>query len=147
MKGGPAILINGAPFGPIFFSANNQFGRDGVLLEQLGLAEAADIPFFSFNLGLAWHQDAEEAAEVVERFCSAHPTGYFLLRIWLGANRAWLNAHPQACVTKANGERIGFASPSSPEWRESTAAMLRGELTANKRSPRSRGAFRGPASH
>ncbi len=127
-RGGPAIVVNGQTLAPLFFSANNQFNRDGVLIEELRLAAKADIPFFTVNLPLGWLKTDEEAAEILERFCAAHPEGYFLLRTWIGPNGRWVNEHPDECITKANGERLRMASPSSVPWREETERLLRERL-------------------
>lgn len=135
-KGGPAILIDNAPYAPLFFVANNQFGRDDVLLKELRQAAEAGVPLFSFNVPLAWHATDEQAAEIVDRFCSAHPDGYFYLRLSLGANGKWLDEHPADCIAKcvedpgqpARYERIGWASPASTAWREATAQMLADRL-------------------
>lgn len=122
--GGPAIVVDGQPRAPIFFFGNNQFGRDGVLLEQLRLAAGTGIPFFKFHLPLAWHGSAEEAAATVDTFCAAHPEGYFYIGVWLGPNRDWLDAHPDARITYAGGSAIDMASPSSHEWREEARRQL-----------------------
>lgn len=128
VEGGPAIVVNGQPRAPLFFSVNNQFHRDEILIQELEAAAAAGIPFFSFSLRLGWHATDEEAAATVDRFCAAHPNGYFLVHVWLGASPAWLDDHPADCVTKSDGTRIGYASPASAPWRNAAAALLRGRL-------------------
>ena len=122
--GGPAIVIDGKPVSPLFFAANNQWGRDEVLLETLRRAAEAEIPLFSFNLALDWHSTAEESAAVVEKFCAAHPRGYFYVRIWLGPNTAWLDENPDARITLASGRTLDMASPSSTAWREEARRQL-----------------------
>lgn len=123
-QGAPAIVVNGQPFAPLFFCGNNQFGRDDVLLEELRRAAEAKIPFFAFGLPLAWHIAEEETASILNTFCAAHPEGYFLLRVWVGPNHAWVNEHPEECITKADGTRLGMPSPSSLLWREAAGKML-----------------------
>lgn len=120
-----AIIVNARPHAPILFMGNNQFGRDEVLLDQTRLAAEAGITIFSFNVHLDWHQSEEEAARIIDKFCAAHPKGYFYVRMWLGPNRAWCDAHPDECITKANGARMPYASPSSRIWRADAEHMLR----------------------
>lgn len=120
----PAILVDGQPLAPILFSANNQFDRDAPLLETLRKAADAGIRLFTFNLPLAWHAPPEEAAGIVEKFCEAHPEGYFLIRVWLGPNEAWREQHPGECITLADGRRLSAASPASALWREEAGAQL-----------------------
>ena len=115
--GAPAIFINGEIHAPLLFVGNNHFGRDDVLVQELQLAAEAGIKLFGFGYALDWHTPPEKAAAAADRFCAAHPEGYFLVRIWLGPNREWCAAHPDDCITKADGARIGFASPSSEAWR------------------------------
>lgn len=133
--GGPAILVDGNPKTPIFFSPNNQFGRDAVLLRQLKQAAEVGIPFFTVNLPLAWWSSDEEAMATISRFCDAHPEGYFLLRLWLGPNEEWIARHPDDCITKADGERIAYASPSSQAWREEATALLQARIRLVLDSP------------
>ncbi len=123
-KGAPTVRIEGAPHVPILFAANNQAGPNDILLKELRLAAEAGIRLFSFTLMLDWHMTAEEAERTVEQFCAAHPEGYVYLRIWLGPNQDWLDAHPNDCITKADGTRLPYASPSSTVWREAAAARL-----------------------
>ncbi len=124
-KGGPAILVNKQPFSPLFISLNNQFNRDEVLLEELHKAAEAKIPFFNITLNTSsWTSDVD-ATEILDRFCGAHPEGYFLVRAWLGATPEWIQEHPDECITKANGERKACASPSSALWRQTTGDLLR----------------------
>jgi len=123
--GAPAIVVDGDTYSPIMFAANNQFGRDEILLEELRQAAEAGIPFFSFNVHLDFHWTPEEAAEVVDKFCAAHPEGYFYIRIWLGSSPKWIAEHPEECILKADGTRMKWVSPASEAWRETTAAMLR----------------------
>ncbi len=133
--GGPAIVVDGNPKTPMFFSPNNQFGRDEVLLRQLRQAADAGIPFFTVNMALPWWSSDEEALETLARFCEAHPDGHFLLRLWLGPNREWMEQHPDECITKADGERIGYASSSSRVWRDEATAMLRQRIQLILESP------------
>ncbi len=131
-RGGPAIHIGNAPYTPMFFVGNNQFNRDDVLLKELRLAAEAGVPLFSFNVPLEWRATDEQAAEIVDKFCKAHPDGYFYVRIFLGANEKWLAEHPDECIAKcieeagkpSSFERLGWASPGSTAWREATAGML-----------------------
>ncbi len=123
--GAPAILVDGQVYAPIFFAANNQFGRDDVLFQELRLAANADIPFFSFNLALPWRSSKDDIRGVMDAFCGACPKGYFYLRIGLGAPAEWLQQHPDECITTADGERLDMASPSSEIWREAVADQLR----------------------
>lgn len=127
--GAPATVVNEAVFSPIFFSANNQFGRDEVLIEELKHAARAGISFFSFNLPTPWFASEDEILKTVDTFCSAHPTGYFYVRIWVGAPKEWLDQHPDECIAFADGQRFTMASPSSEIWREAAAEQLRRTLT------------------
>ena len=77
VQGAPAILINGAPYAPILFVANNQFGRDEVLVDELRLAAGAGIKLFGIGVGLDWFSTPEKEAEVIDKFCKAHPEGVF----------------------------------------------------------------------
>lgn len=126
--GAPAIVVNEKVFSPIFFAANNQFGRDEILLQGLKSAAGAGIPFFSFNLPTPWFTSEDEIRKTVDTFCSAHPTGYFYTRIWVGAPKAWIDQHPDECITFADGERFTMASPSSAIWREAASEQLRSTL-------------------
>jgi len=136
VQGGPAILINGAPYAPILFVANNQFGRDEVLVDELRLAAGAGIGLFGIDVRLDWFSAPEKEAEVIDKFCKAHPEGYFLARIWLGPSLAWSKEHPDECIAKSPIEsdatpgvaRLEWASPSSEPWRTAAADMLRKRL-------------------
>lgn len=127
-KGGPAIVVDRKPHSPLFLALNNQFQRDDVLLAELRQAAEAQLPFFSINIGLGGTSADSEAAATLDAFCAAHPEGYFLLRVSLGAGQAWLKEHPAECVTKANGDLTGFASPSSTLWREMAGEELRSRI-------------------
>ena len=125
---GPAIIVNGDTHAPLFFIGNNQFGKDGVLLDEVRLAANAGLKLFGFTLKLDWHMSAEDAAATVAKFHAANPDGYFYVRIWLGPSRAWLDENPDECITKSGGSRLGLASPSSELWREAAAAKLRARI-------------------
>lgn len=133
--GGPAILVDGQVYAPIFFAANNQFGRDDVLLDELRLAAEADIPFFSFNLLPPWQTPEDQIHRIIEAFCSANPNGYFYPRVWLGAPVEWLRQHPEDCITLSDGERLDMASPSSSAWRQDAGAQLREVVELIQRGP------------
>jgi len=126
--GGPAILIDGARHTPLFFVVSNQFGRDDVLLQEIRQAADAGIKLFTFNVRLDWQHTSEQAAETIDKLCDAHPDGYFYTRIWLGPSRTWLDEHPDERVTKANGEQLNLASPSSEVWRAATRQMLQDRI-------------------
>jgi hypothetical protein len=136
LQGGPAILINREPYAPLLFAANNQFGRDEVLIEELRQAAAAGVKLFVIGVRLDWHSTAEKEAEVVDKFCKAHPEGCFLTQVWLGPSAAWTEEHPDECIAKipTDGDatqgpsRLRLASPSSELWRAATADMLRKRL-------------------
>lgn len=123
-KGGPAIIVNKQTYSPIFISLNNQFNRDDILLEELHKAAEAKFPFFNINLFTAAQTSDEEAAEILDRFCGAYPEGYFLVRTWLGATPEWIQEYPEECITKANGDRMPYASPSSALWRKTIGDLL-----------------------
>ncbi len=129
--GGPAIVVNEQVLPPIFFCGNNQFGRDEVLIETLELAAQAGIPFFVFE----WRANGTDGLEVLRRFCEAHPTGYFYLRIWIGPERSWLDAHPEERIVDAGGKRSMFVSPASEAGREHVSELLRGRLRLVLESP------------
>ena len=133
--GGPAILIDGAPHTPLFFVVNNQFGRDDVLVEEIRQAADAGIKLFTFNVRLGWQHTAEQAAEIIDKFCAAHPDGYFYVRTWLGPSRKWLEEHPDDRIAKANGERLNLASPSSEAWRADSKQMLQDRIREIITSP------------
>lgn len=124
VQGGPAIVIDGEPYVPVLFNGNNQFNRDEVLLGEFRQAAEAGIRLFNFNVNLDWHASPEETAETVAKFCAACPDGYFYVRVWLGPNDAWREAHPDECVTTADGTRLPYASPSSTVWRAEAAQQL-----------------------
>ncbi len=126
--GGPAIHIDGQPKAPLFFCGNNQFGRDDVLIEELSMAAGAGIPFFSFQVPLPWRDPNNDAEPIINRFCAAHPKGYFFLRIWVGPSREWLKEHPEERITKHNGECLNMASLASTSWREEAAEQLRARI-------------------
>jgi hypothetical protein len=135
-EGAPAIVVDGQPLSPIMFCGNNQFGRDEVLVEELKLAAENGIPFHVFNLPLAWlDADGNRYEEIVKKFCDAHPEGYFYVRIWLGPNRAWTKANPDECITKDDGSKLNYASPSSALWREATAETLHERVQAVAEGP------------
>jgi len=124
VKGAPAILINGQPHSPLFFCANNQFNRDEVLLQELALAKDAGISLFAFNVTLAW-DGTSNASETVDKFCNAHPFGYFYVRVWLGGSASWLEAHPEAAMRKADGTPLPWVSMASTVWRDDASRLLR----------------------
>ncbi|MDQ1255511.1 MAG: hypothetical protein QG656_103 [Candidatus Hydrogenedentes bacterium] len=138
VEGGPAIVIDGAPFSPIMFAANNQFGRDTVLIDELKKAAEAGVPFFSFNLLLDWHMTAEQAAETVDKFCKVHSEGYFYVRIGLGPGQAWADAHPGECIAKADGVRQPWPSLSSDVWRQEAGDLLRKRVEEIVEGPHAR---------
>ena len=123
-KGGPGIIINSKTVSPLFFCANNQFKRDDILVNELKLAADAGIPLFSFNVPLAW-DGADDLDQVLDTFCPAHPTGYFYVRVWLGASKAWLDAHPSAAMARPDGATMRWVSPASAEWRNDAARLLK----------------------
>lgn len=122
-RGGPAIVVDGEAFAPVLFAGNNQFNRDEVLLDEMRQAAAAGLRLFSINIGLGWHGEAP-VTETLAKFCAAVPDGYFYVRVWLGPNDAWREAHPGDCVTGADGSRMPYASPSSEVWRAEAAQRL-----------------------
>jgi len=136
VAGSPAILIDGAPYAPMLFVANNQFDRDDILLKELRQAAEAGIKLFGIDVRLDWYSPPEKDAAIIDAFCNAHPEGYFMARIWLGPSAEWVKEHPGECVTKAVPEndaapettRLNLASPSSELWRTTTADMLRKRL-------------------
>ncbi len=125
VKGGPAIVVNKQIYSPLFISLNNQFNRDEVLSDELHQAAEAKIPFFNLTVNTSVLTSDTEAQEILDRFCGTHPEGYFLIRTWLGATPEWIQEHPDECITKANGERMACASPSSALWRQTTGELLR----------------------
>lgn len=133
VEGGPAIVIDGAPYAPILFVANNQFGRDEILLKELRDAAGAGIKLFGFNVRLDSQNAAEHEAAVIEAFCKANPDGYFMARVHLGPSGTWTEQHSGECITKAappegappEKMKLHLASPSSASWRNETAALLR----------------------
>lgn len=132
--GGPGLRVNGEIVSPLFFCANNQFGRDDILLEELKLAANAGIPLFAFNLPLAWDGDANVEA-VLDQFCPAHPTGYFYVRVWFGGSKAWLDAHPSEAMTRPDGTTIPWVSQASEQWREDSSRLLADCLKRIQASP------------
>lgn len=126
--GGPAIVIDGKSFSPLLFIANNQFGKDDVLLHEITLAGESGVDLFGFNLNLEWFTSSADTAAVVDKFCSANPEGYFLVRIWLGPNHAWADQHPDDCIVQMTPDGdtrlTGLASPSSEAWRNAARILL-----------------------
>jgi hypothetical protein len=133
--GAPAIVIDGRTVAPLFFAGNNQFNRDEAIATGISLAGESDVDLFSFNLSLAWHSSDVEAIETIRKFCAANPEGYYLVRIWIGANSEWLDAHPEECITRADGTRLPYASPSSTLWREAAREQLAQRLQLILDSP------------
>lgn len=124
----PGIVVDGTCHAPVLFAGNNQFGRDAVLLEEIQRAAAQGVTLFSFNLGLPWHQSDAEFLATLNRFTAANPTGYFLVRIWMGPSAAWLAAHPGDAITDSDGKTLGMASLASTAWQEEASAQLRQRL-------------------
>lgn len=134
-EGGPAILIDGTPHAPVFLAANNQFGRDGILLEEIAKAHAAGFPLYTFNLPAPLAADTAAVEACVEQFAGVNPEGYFLVRVWLGADEAWRAAHPDALLRDAAGDTIGYVSPAHPAWREEVSARLTRSIQAITQGP------------
>jgi len=126
--GGPAIVINGEVFSPIFFAANNQFGRDEILLEEIRLAGDAGIDLISFNLPLDWAGTRHDVLDTIDRFCAANPNAYYYVRIWVGGTPPWLDEHPEASIVLNDGTRTPWASPASAVWRDEAERLLRERL-------------------
>lgn len=124
VKGGPAILVNGRPYSPLFLAVNNQFGRDEILLSELREAAAAGIALYSINLTLDWDESSDDALDTLDRFSAAHPEGYFYLRVWLGPSRSWMESHAGESITKADGTTIPWPSLASAVWREEASRRL-----------------------
>ena len=133
--GGPAILINGETFSPIFFAANNQFGRDEVLFEQVKLAGDAGIDLISFNVSLDWDGPSTEPLDTIDAFCKANPDAYFYIRTWVGGSPAWFKEHPEARIVLGTGEAVKWASPASRVWLEAAAGLLRARIEEILRGP------------
>lgn len=133
--GGPAIVIDGLAQAPVFLAANNQFGRDGILLEEIAKARAAGFPLYTFNLPAPLAADTAAVEACVEQFAGANPEGYFLVRVWLGADEAWRAAHPEALLRDAEGDTIGYASPANAAWREEVSARLTRSIQAIATGP------------
>lgn len=121
--GGPGLAINGKTVSPLFFCANNQFGRDDVLLQELKLAADTGVPLFAFNVPLDWDGDANPEA-VLDTFCPMHPTGYFYVRVWLGGSKRWIDAHPTTAMLRPDGTPAPWVSPASKEWRDEASKLL-----------------------
>ncbi|NUM53254.1 MAG: hypothetical protein HUU46_06395 [Candidatus Hydrogenedentes bacterium] len=133
-KGGPGLVINGDVVSPLFFCANNQFGRDDVLLDELKLAADAGLPLFAFNVPLAWDGDTN-IESVLDTFCPAHPTGYFYVRVWIGGSGAWLAAHPDEAIRRPDGTALSWVSPASAVWRADASRLLADCLRRIQESP------------
>ncbi|MCC6697605.1 MAG: beta-galactosidase [Candidatus Hydrogenedentes bacterium] len=133
--GGPAVIINGETLSPIFFAANNQFGRDDVLFEQVKMAGDAGVDLISFNVPLDWDGPSDAARNTIDAFCKANPNAYFYMRTWVGGSLKWLKEHPEARIVLASGEAVKWASPASPVWRETAAALLRSRMEEILRGP------------
>ena len=114
--GAPAIVIDGKPVSPIFFSANNQFGRDEVLLQHLKLANDSGVELCTINIPLV--NTADEIKQTLATFCSPNPQRKFLFRCWLGPPLSWLDEHPEARIKKADGTVLDMVSVTSSAWLE-----------------------------
>lgn len=126
--GGPAIVINGTVFSPIFFTVNNQFDRDDVLVEEIRQAGDAGIDLISFNLPLDWAGAEHGALDTIDKFCSANPDAYYYVRIWVGGTPQWLDEHPEAAIVLNDGTRTRWSSPASNVWRDEAERLLRERL-------------------
>jgi len=112
-KGGPVVFLDNAPYTPLFYMCNNRQGSDEASLKGLREAAGAGIPFHVFNMPLARHGTAEQAAEIVERYRQAHPEGYFLIRVALDPD----------------------VSGVDESWRETTSGMLRDSIRLMAEGP------------
>jgi len=127
-NGGPAVVIDGKERPPLFFTANNQFGRDEVNYEEIRGAHEAGINIIGFMLRLDWIMSSQEAAGIVDRFCAVNPEAYFYVQVWLGPSGGWLEEHPDEAIADATGTRLHFASPASRIWREEAGIQLRARI-------------------
>lgn len=127
-RGGPAIVIDDQPYAPIFFAGNSQFGRDEILAEQVKLAGSAGINLVSLNNFL--HAPMDEILGRLALFEKANLNAYFYLHVWVGPPQDWVTAHPEQCITKADGSRINMASPSSELWQALTIEKLEAFVSA-----------------
>jgi len=134
-NGGPAIVIDGVEQAPVFLAANNQFGRDGVLQEEIAKAHAAGFPLYTFNLPAPLAADTAALEACVEQFAGRNPQGYFLVRVWLGADEAWRAAHPEALLRDAEGKSIGYVSPANAAWRDELSNRLSRSIEAIATGP------------
>jgi len=134
-NGGPAIVIDGVAQAPVFLAANNQFGRDAILLEEIAKARTAGFPLYTFNLPAPLAADTAAVEACVEQFAGANPEGYFLVRVWLGADEAWRAAHPDALLRDAAGDTLGYVSPANAEWREELSTRLTRSIQAIATGP------------
>jgi hypothetical protein len=133
MQGAPAIVIDGKPVSPIFFSANNQFGRDEVLLQQLRLAHESGVNLFTINIPLT--SSKTEIGKTLDSFCSQNSEGKFLVRCWLGPEREWLDAHPADRIKKSDGAISDMVSITSVPWLEYVDENLARIVSEIRESP------------
>jgi len=129
------LRVNGALAPPILFAANNQWGRDEVLLDGIRVAAANGIPNYTFNLMLPSYAGPEALRATLDKFGLASPTGGYLVRVWLGATKDWLEAHPTDCMRRADGAPTAYASLASEAWRTETDTQLRALLAVIAASP------------
>ncbi|MCC6145916.1 MAG: beta-galactosidase, partial [Candidatus Hydrogenedentes bacterium] len=123
-KGAPAIVIDGHVNAPVLYSGNSLSGDEETVAEGIRLAGDADVDLFGVSVALPWITSDEETLASLDRLASANISGYYLLRISLAASGEWLDAHPDECLTTAEGTRLPYASPASTAWRNEAREQL-----------------------
>ena len=119
------IRVNGELVPPLFFAANNQWGRDELLLEGIRIATANGTPNYTFNLMLPSYGGPDAVRATLDKFAAANPSGRFLVRVWLGPPHAWIEAHPAERMLRADGTPTDYVSLASEAWRAETDTQLR----------------------
>ena len=128
----PAIVVNGTPYYPLFFSPANGLGQEDVLLEQIRRARESGVTLFTINLPAT--ATPAEVSGILTRFCGPNPSCYFIVRTRLDPSTEWLQSNPAESLQGEDGTSLPLASPSSLAWRSYLKSNLSDLITAIERT-------------